>query len=391
MPRSRMSFGEAAAFIDDNYKASIAILAKISSSLNSEPTRTGKSKKYYEQLDDFLSWLQNDVSMSPQLRKRSKIVLALEDIYAKPNYHFPDAYMKKARQLFERWEASGWKDEHEGDGTYDDQTLQQPSRRKSSLAAAHGASMPASTVSGQYDSRAIPAGTIRLPPVDHPIWGLNGIMHGVAPKYGQGGRKTYVLDPRYRKRDSRVIGSNNIKVGKWFLRQLVALFHGAHGHQQAGICGDEKSGAFSIVVSGQYELLDTDRGTYLYYSGSGSVDNTDPRQPAPSTTGTMALHTSLGNGNPVRVLRSSTGKSRYAPSFGMRYDGLYTVVSVSYPTNAKGGMYEQFKLERREGQIDIDMLVRSPSAVEIGQYQRINQVNTATWSRSSDDDPTLEE
>ncbi|KAI7546395.1 hypothetical protein KC331_g5650 [Hortaea werneckii] len=299
MHRPRMSSGEAAAFIDDNYKASIAVLAKISSSLKSEPTRTGKSKKYYEQLDDFLSWLQNDVSMSPQLRKRSKIVLALEDVYAKPNYHFPDVYMKKARQLYERWEASGWKDEHEGDGTYDDQTLQQPSR--------------------------------------------------------------------------------------------LALFHGAHGHQQAGICGDEKSGAFSVVVSGQYELLDTDRGTYLYYSGSGSVDNTDPRQPAPSTTGTMTLHTSLGNGNPVRVLRSSTGKSRYAPSFGMRYDGLYTVVSVSYPTNAKGGMYEQFKLERREGQVDIDMLVRSPSAVRIGQYQRINQVNTATWSRSSDDGPTLEE
>ncbi|KAI6830450.1 hypothetical protein KC332_g7297 [Hortaea werneckii] len=216
-------------------------------------------------------------------------------------------------------------------------------------------------------------------------------MHGVASKYGQGGRKTYVLDPRYEKRDSRVIGSNNIKVGKWFPRQLVALFHGAHGHQQAGICGDEKSGAFSIVVSGQYELLDTDRGTYLYYSGSGSVDNTDPRQPAPSTTGTMALHTSLGNGNPVRVLRSSTGKSRYAPSFGMRYDGLYTVVSVSYPTNSRGGMYEQFKLERNDGQTDINMLIYSPSPVEIGQYQQINRVNTATWSRSSDHDSAMEE
>ncbi|OTA27740.1 hypothetical protein BTJ68_10785 [Hortaea werneckii EXF-2000] len=237
--------------------------------------------------------------MSPQLRKRSKIVLALEDIYAKPNYHFPDVYMKKARQLYERWEASGWKDEREGDGAYDDQTHEQPSR--------------------------------------------------------------------------------------------LALFQGAHGHQQAGICGDEKSGAFSIVVSGQYELLDTDRGTYLYYSGSGSVDNTDPRQPAPSTTATMALHTSLGNGCPVRVLRSSTGKSRYAPSFGMRYDGLYTVVSVSYPSNSKGGMYEQFKLERNNGQTDIDMLVHSPSPVEIGQYQQINRVNTATWSRSSDHDSAMEE
>ncbi|KAI6799189.1 hypothetical protein KC360_g3144 [Hortaea werneckii] len=391
MPRPWMSLGEAAAVIDSNYKTSIAILAKISSQLDSEPTRTGKSKKYYEQLDDFLSWLQNDVSMSPQLKKRSKIVLALEDIYAKPNYHFPDVYMKKARQLFERWEASGWKDEHEGDGARDDQTHEQPSRRKSSLAAAHGATLPASTVSGQYDSRAVPAGTIRLPPVDHPLWGLNGIMHGVAPKYGQGGRKTYVLDPRYDKRDSRVIGSNNIKVGKWFPRQLVALFYGAHGHQQAGICGDEKSGAFSIVVSGQYELLDTDRGTYLYYSGSGSVDNTDPRQPAPSTTGTMALHTSLGNGKPVRVLRSSTGKSRYAPSFGMRYDGLYTVVSVSYPTNSKGGMFEQFKLQRNQGQTDIDMLIYSPSPVEIGQYQLINRVNTATWSRSLDHDSAMEE
>ena len=109
-------------------------------------------------------------------------------------------------------------------------------------------------------------------------------------------------------------------------------------------------------VSGQYDDLDTDHGTYLYYSANNSHSNDDPHRAVESSPGALALHQSRLSGKPVRVLRSSTGKSQYAPRCGLRYDGLYRVVTVNHPKNAKGGLYEQFGLERLGGQAEIDVL-----------------------------------
>lgn len=61
--------------------------------------------------------------------------------------------------------------------------------------------------------------------------------------------------------------------------------------------------------------------------------------------------------------------SRLRPFVGMRYDGLYRVVSVRLPKNANGGLYEQFKLERLQGHADID--VQRPTAKERRDEERI--------------------
>lgn len=127
-----------------------------------------------------------------------------------------------------------------------------------------------------------------------------------------------------------------------------------------------------MVVSGLYDDLDKDYGDSLYYSGSNSHDNTDPKRPADSSAGTLALHTSLETQQPVRVLRSSKGKSKWCPSEGLRYDGLYKVVAVSYPYNAKGGMFEQFKLARSETQDPIDKSRPTPREQKL--FERIKDV-----------------
>jgi len=85
----------------------------------------------------------------------------------------------------------------------------------------------------------------------------------------------------------------------------------------------------------------------------------------------MALKRSLENQKPVRVLRSSTGQSKWAPFKGLRYDGLYQVVRSTEPKNDKGGKYEQFVLERVEGQADINRL--RPSAAEIRDFDKIER------------------
>ena len=116
----------------------------------------------------------------------------------------------------------------------------------------------------------------------------------------------------------------------------------------------------------------------MYYSGSGSHDNEDPKFPAESTSGTRALHRSIITMRPVRVLRKANDKKPYCPSAGLRYDGLYRVVKVNLPTNAKGGLYEQFVLERQGGQSRIEKGTR-PNALEVTQELEINAVNFSAW------------
>lgn len=102
---------------------------------------------------------------------------------------------------------------------------------------------------------------------------------------------------------------NHTKIDKAL--QLVALFNGAHGTKQARIAGNSGTGAYSIVVSGQYHDLDQDHGDVLYYSGSRSHDNEDPERPGESSRATLALKASWHSGRLVRVLRASGGMSRW--------------------------------------------------------------------------------
>lgn len=317
-----------------------------------------------------LTRLDQDVKVTPTFKQKTKIDEGLKLMFEKPNYHFPKEHSNKARALFEKWQDENWgaspsvKDEEiaikiESGSEAEMSEVPHPKRRKTS---GLGKSRKQSMAEDNDDSRPL-----RLPPVNHEIWGVNGIMHGIAYKKGE--KKVRVLDPRYQKRDAAVFGHNKLRNGDWFAGHLPALFRGAHGTSMAGIAGSRETGAYSIVVSGLYDDLDQDHGNILFYSGSGSHNNTDPHAPAKSTSGTLALHKSLETQKPVRVLRSDSGKSKYAPTCGYRYDGLYRVESVNYPKNGKGGLYEQFKLVRLEGQSDID--IRRPTPTEQWHFGRI--------------------
>ncbi|KXJ93874.1 PUA-like domain-containing protein [Microdochium bolleyi] len=194
---------------------------------------------------------------------------------------------------------------------------------------------------------------LALPPANHPIFGRDGIMHGVITGRGKNNRIVRRLNPLLQRKKTTVYGHNGIPVGAWFPLQLVALFNGAHGSAMGGIHGDTQLGAYSIVIANTYDDLDTDDGDMIYYSGSNSHKNTDPKRPAESTNGTQALKASFRTQNPVRVLRSGgssavakRSRNSYLPEAGIRYDGLYRVVNMRTPKNRNGGMYEQFRLER---------------------------------------------
>lgn len=218
---------------------------------------------------------------------------------------------------------------------------------------------------------------LHLPPPNHPIWGQNGIMHGL---YLQGAH-TYRVDPRYagQQRSAFQYGHNGLTPGDWWPLQAVAVFHGAHGQRVRGISGDPQRGAYSIVISGmapEYRDLDRDGGEVVWYSAdrpnvevglgpratanpnnnnnnNGNSGNNQPAAaltPAPRpqySADTRALLASEQTGRPVRVLRSAGHRNRdWAPAVGIRYDGLYRVMRHIVSHNRHGGQFLKFELRR---------------------------------------------
>lgn len=335
------------------------------------------AKTWLLRLELFMRWLETNVEISPALNERTRIGEALVLMFDKPDFHFQGTTRERARSLYERWQAQNWgkgeviedsSDDNANAATNDDNAASGSKRRKSSTTDA---------VAKRNPVRELAATTIRPPPPNHPIFGTQGIMHGVALKLGPR-RKDYILDSRYPKRDAKVFGHNGLTVGDWWPMQLLALFNGAHGARMGGIAGNAETGAYSVVTAGgPYEDLDQDQGDILYYSGSRSHDNTDPKEPFPSSAATLALKSSLRLGKPVRVLRaagSGSGKGSGAnlrPTVGIRYDGLYRVVAMQLKTNTSGGLYEQFKLERLEGQPPLSSIVKSrPTAREVRDFDK---------------------
>ncbi|KAF2166361.1 hypothetical protein M409DRAFT_23552 [Zasmidium cellare ATCC 36951] len=329
--------------------------------------QNGPHKTLFERLSSLLTWLDQTVQMSPELKNETKIEDALK-VILNDLFHFPETFKTKATALLEKWQTEHWG----GPAPVAvDSPLAGPSEAEADDEESSTSRKKRKVSQDTPETKS--AGVVMKVPYDHAIWGKHGIMHGLALKKMESGRKSKVINPEYKhlQRNAKVYGHNDITVGRWFPYQLCAVFHGAHGTSQAGITPGPV-GAYSIIVSGQYEDLDRDDGEVIFYSGSGSHDNTDPGRVAAATAGTRSLHSNIDEGNPVRVLRSHSGMGRYAPSKGLRYDGLYRVVSVSTPRNLKGGLYERFRLERlEEDQIPLEQCRARPNGRDLMDYDRI--------------------
>ena len=345
-------------------KPKIAGLAVKYKNSDGNPPMNAEVQGYLRFLQTFLPWLEMDVTMTPTIRNQSQIDKALQLLFD-PKYKCPEDIASRAKSIYEKFEDEQWgKDNSEGDDP-DPSPVTSPLPSSGKPRRAAGAILT-------HDMYAL----ARPPPPDHAIWGLHGIMHGfiIQPRT----RKfNYVLDPRYEaeKRPFKTFGHNGLAPGAWWPYQKVALFHGAHGHSMAGISGQERQGAWSIVVSGRskYEDLDHDLGDVLWYSSDQSHDNVDPVRIFQRSNMSLSMHTSISTGNPVRVLRSS-GKGAFAPAYGIRYDGLYSVVKVVERTNSKGGLYEQFKLCRQPDQVLLQEICQSsPAAQQCAAYERIRE------------------
>ena len=170
-------------------------------------------------------------------------------------------------------------------------------------------------------------------------------MHGIIITRKPGRKITYSLDPNYLRRSFKFIGHNGLKVGTWWPKQICALRDGAHGSIMGGISGSSEKGAYSIVLSKNPDYDDRDTRDVISYTGSGP-SNSHQKMKA----GNLALKVSCDTGRPVRVLRSSKLDSPFAPTKGLRYDGLYRVTNYRQMENKFGYRIWKFRLERLRDQ-----------------------------------------
>ncbi|KAI0975790.1 PUA-like domain-containing protein [Xylaria arbuscula] len=287
----------------------------------------------------YLDWLETEIEMTPRIKTSTKVDLVLNTLIDKINM-VPEELVEKAKELLTKYEAENWGQDLVSDEDPDASSNASPSATAEPV-----------------------TGVLHVPAANDPIFGTAGIMYGIIVDTS-GKRKDYRLRTDLPRKSCKVYGHNDIALGSWYPFQINAIFWGAHGARMAGIAGNVTSGAWSIVIAGTYEDLDTDNGNTLYYSGSNSHENTNPQQAAPASQGTKALHASYRTQNPVRVLRSggsfkTRNRNPHLPSCGLRYDGLYRVVSFRQRHNKKGGLYDQFKLERLPDQTPLNELQRS--------------------------------
>ncbi|MFB7244315.1 hypothetical protein CW362_24290 [Streptomyces populi] len=138
----------------------------------------------------------------------------------------------------------------------------------------------------------------------------------------------------------------DVVVGQRYESRRLVHEAGAHRPLRARICGTKKTGAESIIVSGDHKD-DEDSGKVIIYTGHGGQD-ASKNQVGNQTLedpGNAALVTSHTEGLPVRVIRGAHKGSVYAPATGYRYDGLYRVTSYGSRLGLDGFLIWQFRLE----------------------------------------------
>jgi len=150
-----------------------------------------------------------------------------------------------------------------------------------------------------------------------------------------------------------------VEVGMSWLFRLQVSEEGIHRPHVAGIAGTAAEGCPSLVLGGGYED-DEDHGDWFTYTGSGGRDLSGNKRTAPQSSDQELTRTNAAiavncnvkfddkkggdagekwrEGKPIRVVRGYKGAkhSKFAPTEGCRYDGIYKVVKY-WPQKGKAG------------------------------------------------------
>ena len=148
---------------------------------------------------------------------------------------------------------------------------------------------------------------------------------------------------------------DGIQEGDNFNKRIDLREAGIHMAPMAGIDGNPGTGASSIILNGGY-VDDYDLGEEIVYTGHGGNDLNTKKQIKDQTwdaTGNKALIVSEMHGLPVRVTRGFKHKSRFSPSKGYSYGGLYYVDSHFEEIGKDGYKICRFRLVKEKPMIKV--------------------------------------
>jgi hypothetical protein len=194
------------------------------------------------------------------------------------------------------------------------------------------------------------------------------VLRGIITTKGKD-RASDKLDAAYKRlypNNAKYYGEGSLVLGQCWPSQLCTVRDGAHGSSQGGIYFEKRMGAYSIVLSsGGYK--DEDNGNTIKYSGTEGKNSTP-------TEATASMITSHELGNVIRVIRSHQlpFHNKYRPKVGLRYDGLYKI--MSYEVLNKEKAIHRFELRRCPGQEQIrcgDNASRRPTKYEEIEFVKV--------------------
>lgn len=145
---------------------------------------------------------------------------------------------------------------------------------------------------------------------------------------------------------------SNIKEGSWYPDRSALIEAGLHRFTVHGIDGNGTEGVSAIVLSGGYED-DVDLGDEIIYTGHGGNNPATKKQvehQSWDSSGNKGLLVSEKKNLPVRVIRGYKHNSKFSPTSGYKYDGLFKVVDSWEEMGKSGFKICRFKLKKIEAE-----------------------------------------
>ncbi|KAK0811335.1 hypothetical protein LTR38_003663 [Friedmanniomyces endolithicus] len=157
-------------------------------------------------------------------------------------------------------------------------------------------------------------------------------------------------------------GDLGFKPGEWWISPLFAFRDGIiNGAEAEGGIVSDLAGAYAVVMTGKSEESGASANEFVYQARSSDKGRYR------LTAGTPESR------HPVRILRSHTLRSFYAPKAGLRYDGLVAGWTIKMDAKKKEMLYF-ISFKRLPDQLSMDEVLRRPWTEEIEDYREYKRL-----------------
>ncbi|KAL1584640.1 hypothetical protein WHR41_06829 [Cladosporium halotolerans] len=163
---------------------------------------------------------------------------------------------------------------------------------------------------------------------------------------------------------ARRLGDLGFKPGDWWIGPLFAFYAGMIDSctPQGGIVSDSK-GAYAVFLTDDDEISASSAEKFVYRARNGDKG----RYRLTAAT--------IDSRHPVRILRSHTLRSFWAPRAGIRYEGLYKVASWSIIRDSSTDhMSYDITFKRLPSESSMEDVLQRPWTEEIEDYKEYKRV-----------------